>query len=78
MKHLIHGMTVKQWETLRKMMSIEPPTPSRVHTYREMLEMGKIKIDSFRVSKKGVKLVKFSNGKEVELDRIERTNCYMV
>lgn len=78
MKHLMHGMTVKQWETLRKMMNTEPPTPSRVHTYREMLEMGKIKIDSFRVSKQGVKLVKFSNGKEVELDRIERTNCYMV
>lgn len=73
----IYGMTMKNWNTLGKMLNTE--TPEHVETLAEHIAAHNLKTEE-RTSKRGVELVKvfFENGivREYEKARINTTTFF--
>lgn len=70
-----YGMTLRQIKTLGKIMNVAEVEETR-KTLQQAINDGDIKVVSTRTSKKGVELVKLSNGKEFEKSHLSTTTYF--
>jgi hypothetical protein len=71
------GMTKKDLKTLAKILKFEVSTAGKPYkTLQQAINDGDIYIISERTSKKGVELVKLSNGKEFEKKNLATTTFF--
>lgn len=71
----INGMTLRDWNKLAKIMNV-PKVESSFKTVEQAINDGDVLIVSERTSKRGVKLVKLSNGKEFEKSHLSTTTFF--
>ena len=69
-----YGMTLRQWKKLGKLLN--PPKTEHVTTVEEAIEQGLITIVSERVAKSGAKMLLLSNGKEFNIEHIDRAKYF--
>lgn len=71
----IEGMTLQQWNKLSKIMNV-PKVESIFKTVDQAIADGDVEIVSERTSKRGIELVKLSNGKEFEKSHMATTTFF--
>ena len=70
-----HGMTLRDIKTLGKIMNVEQ-VEQTCKTLQQAINDGNVTVVSERVSKRGIELVKLSNGKEFEKSRLATTTYF--
>lgn len=73
----VKGMTAKQWKALNKVMTFKvTPSAYSLKSVEQAINDGDVDVISIRISKRGVELVKLSNGKEFEKKNLASTTYF--
>lgn len=70
-----HGMTLRQIKTLGKIMNVEQ-VKQTCKTLQQAINDGDVSVVATRTSKRGIELVKLSNGKEFEKSHLATTTYF--
>ena len=65
---------MRQWKKLGKLLN--PPTAEHVTTVKEAIDQGLVIVVSERTSKSGAKMLLLSNGKEFNVEHIDRATYF--